>query len=427
LFLDIAICAMPVPLGGGAAITTPEFDSHEELRSGQAPWQQPPYHPKPEAVDRDLHCDVLVVGAGITGSMLAASLSSLGHDVVIVDRERAGAGSTAASTAMLLWELDQSLANMVELIGFDRAIRVYQVSFEATQRLCGWIESLALPCGFARRPSLQLATDTTGAVTALRGEHALRERAGLPSHFMDAQQLATRFGMMRPAALISGGAAEVDPLLLARSLLMYALHNKARYFCGEAVQFDASSKGAVAVMDNGRAIEAKHIILATGYDMPSFVRCNLHSLSATWAVATQCTRSQWPHRALLWEAADNYLYARTAADLVVVGGEDEEDKIEPAQRQAAMGEKSRRLLQRLASLWPIETERAALAWSGVFGKTTDSLPLIGPVPGKPGLFAAYGYGGNGITFSYLSAEIIARLIRGERLSWFNDFAIDRAG
>ena len=32
------------------------------------------------------------------------------------------------------------------------------------------------------------------------------------------------------------------------------------------------------------------------------------------------------------------------------------------------------------------------------------LPLIGPVPGKNGIFAAYGYGGNGITFSYLAAR-----------------------
>ncbi|WP_442063265.1 hypothetical protein, partial [Rhizobium johnstonii] len=35
--------------------------------------------------------------------------------------------------------------------------------------------------------------------------------------------------------------------------------------------------------------------------------------------------------------------------------------------------------------------------------TVDGLPLIGPVPETPHVFAAYGYGGNGITFSYLSS------------------------
>jgi len=47
------------------------------------------------------------------------------------------------------------------------------------------------------------------------------------------------------------------------------------------------------------------------------------------------------------------------------------------------------------------------------------------VPGQPNLFSAYGYGGNGITFSYLASAIIARLIRGEPHPSFEYFAIDR--
>jgi glycine/D-amino acid oxidase-like deaminating enzyme len=42
------------------------------------------------------------------------------------------------------------------------------------------------------------------------------------------------------------------------------------------------------------------------------------------------------------------------------------------------------------------------------------------------VFAAYGYGGNGITFSYLASRMIGRLIEGQRLPWFDHFAIDRA-
>jgi glycine/D-amino acid oxidase-like deaminating enzyme len=52
--------------------------------------------------------------------------------------------------------------------------------------------------------------------------------------------------------------------------------------------------------------------------------------------------------------------------------------------------------------------------------------LIGPVPGTKGVYAAYGYGGNGITFSFMASRIIGRLIEGERLDWFDHFALDRA-
>jgi glycine/D-amino acid oxidase-like deaminating enzyme len=53
------------------------------------------------------------------------------------------------------------------------------------------------------------------------------------------------------------------------------------------------------------------------------------------------------------------------------------------------------------------------------------LPLIGEVPGYPRVLAAYGYGGNGITFSFLASRLIGKMIAGEREPWFDDLAIDR--
>ena len=66
-------------------------------------------------------------------------------------------------------------------------------------------------------------------------------------------------------------------------------------------------------------------------------------------------------------------------------------------------------------------------WAGTFDTTADGLPLIGPVPGAKGVFAAYGYGGNGITFSFLAAQLIGDLIAGSTLPPPNDFALDRDG
>ena len=41
------------------------------------------------------------------------------------------------------------------------------------------------------------------------------------------------------------------------------------------------------------------------------------------------------------------------------------------------------------------------------------LPLIGAVPKEPNVYTAMGFGGNGITFSMIAAEIITKLIEGE--------------
>ena len=58
---------------------------------------------------------------------------------------------------------------------------------------------------------------------------------------------------------------------------------------------------------------------------------------------------------------------------------------------------------------------------------SDGLPLIGPVPGAKGVYAAYGYGGNGITFSFLAAHLIGDLIAGKTSPLLDDFALDRDG
>jgi glycine/D-amino acid oxidase-like deaminating enzyme len=51
-------------------------------------------------------------------------------------------------------------------------------------------------------------------------------------------------------------------------------------------------------------------------------------------------------------------------------------------------------------------------WAGSFGQSTTGLPAIGAVPDMPGCYAALGYGGNGITFSMIAAQMISRALLG---------------
>jgi len=181
---------------------------------------------------------------------------------------------------------------------------------------------------------------------------------------------------------------------------------------------------------DGRVVEAGHVVLATGYVMPEFVPGGLHRLVSSWALATprQVPGALWRDRALVWEASTPYLYARTTDDdRIVIGGEDDEELVEPADRERATPAKTDRLLAKLRHLWPAAEARADQVWSGVFGTTADGLPLIGPVPDRRRVIAAYGYGGNGITFSFLASRMIRRLIAGGREVWFDDFALDRDG
>jgi len=216
---------------------------------------------------------------------------------------------------------------------------------------------------------------------------------------------------------------------LARGLLDISMARGARLFDGETLAFDSAARSVDVILANGREIKARHVVLATGYTMPDIVHSTVQTVSSSWAIATTPQpQNIWKDAALIWENSRDYLYARTTrAGRIIIGGEDSDEIVEPEARDRLIPEKSRLLAQRLAALWPVANPDIEFRWAGTFDTTHDGLPLIGPVPGANGIYAAYGYGGNGITFSYLAAHLIGDLIAGETSPLLLDFALDRDG
>ena len=407
----------------------PDITDQADLRGGTAPWRGGPARPPRPTLGEDRRCGVLIVGAGITGALMAEHLTALGHDVCIIDRERPGFGSTAASTSLLQWEIDCPLSELTGFYGFERAANLYRRSVRAVAGLKALVAALGIQCAMRERSSLYIAAGgaDSGARTLL-AEHALRARAGLPGDYLDYPTLMREFGLTREAAILSPGSADADPLCLAHGMIAVAASRGAALYDAEAVRYDNSGSGVAVTLDNGHVIEAGRVVLATGYVMPDFLQTPLHKTSSSWAIATppQGPGGLWHDGVLIWEASEHYLYARTTADRrIIIGGEDDDSLTDPADRDTAMPRKSRTILDKLALLWPGAEARADYVWSGAFGETEDGLPLIGAVPGHPRLYAAYGYGGNGITFSYLASRLIGRLIAGHSERWYDDLAIDR--
>jgi glycine/D-amino acid oxidase-like deaminating enzyme len=108
-----------------------------------------------------------------------------------------------------------------------------------------------------------------------------------------------------------------------------------------------------------------------------------------------------------------YLYIRTTKDgRVIRGGEDEEFSDE-AKRDALIPEKTAILSAKLAKLFPRLDATADNAWTGCFGGTVDDLPSISPLPGMANCYGVLAFGGNGITFSRIAAEIIRARLTGK--------------
>jgi glycine/D-amino acid oxidase-like deaminating enzyme len=68
--------------------------------------------------------------------------------------------------------------------------------------------------------------------------------------------------------------------------------------------------------------------------------------------------------------------------------------------------KTRQLLRAFKCLYAIGEIDLETAWAGTFAQTGDGLPYIGQMSAHPCCHFALGYGGNGITFGLIAAQII---------------------
>ncbi len=356
----------------------------------------------------------MVIGAGITGSLVAQRLCELGLKPLILERRRgAMLGSTAASTALLQFELDTPLVHLARKIGKRAAGRAWLCSHSAVNELRTHAHRLGIQARLETRPSLYLAGDLLNA-SGLRREALARQRLGLPSEFLERRALKRHFDINRHAAILSHGNAEADPVALATGFLRHAIRAGARlHGPHEVTDLQPNGRYTTIATADGIEIRARHVVLCTGYELPKIVPAAKHEIYSTWAIATAPQRAKvWPQRALIWEASDPYLYMRATADgRVICGGEDEEFS-DDAHRDALIPRKRARLQTKLGNLFPQLDPHAAFTWAGSFGASTSGTPSFGPIPGYPCCFAVLGYGGNGITFSMLAASMIARAVRG---------------
>ena len=152
-------CSPPGRRDARARVMTldPKTKREHELRGGTPPWRKGDKRPLRAPVRENFRCEALVVGAGITGSLIAQHLASVGVNVAVIDREVPGLASTAASTSMLQWEFNCSLVELTELLRFERAAAVYRLSLGAVSGLCGLVRALRLRCALRNRKSLYLA------------------------------------------------------------------------------------------------------------------------------------------------------------------------------------------------------------------------------------------------------------------------------
>jgi glycine/D-amino acid oxidase-like deaminating enzyme len=201
----------------------------------------------------------------------------------------------------------------------------------------------------------------------------------------------------------------VDPHRLAHGLLAKASHQGLKVFDRTRIlRFIPHRRGIEMIAENGARIRARRAIIAAGFEAKQYLHAEAGTLKSTYALISEPISDlhAWHRRSLIWESGSPYLYLRTTAEnRVIVGGEDE-TFTSSVRRDHLISQKTRILAAKFSSLFPGMKLEVAYSWAGTFGTTKDGLAYIGSPSGLPHTYFALGYGGNGITYSVLAAELI---------------------
>lgn len=385
-----------------------------DLKSGYPYWaiKNGLMHAFP-ALEKDLRCDVLVIGGGITGALIANELSQHGHQVAVVEQRDIGWGSTSASTALLQYEIDTHMVDLARKFGEADAVLAYQACASAIpmlQRLCKPFKDVE----FAPMRSLYYASKRRH-VRDLREEFALRQQHGFKVSLLEREQVAEQFRFDAPLAILSELAARVDPYRLAYRLLArqekrgVPVHDRTR------VEHVEPGKRHVQVLtDQGHSIRARQVVMAAGYANQQWISQKVASNRSSYAFISDpvgSSRLGPLANTMVWESARPYLYMRSTADhRLLVGGDDDAVDV-PSRRDARVEKKAGKLLRKVEKLFPELDINPAFSWAGTFAETSDGLPFFGPHQDTgPRVHYAMAYGGNGITYSMIGAGLLRALI-----------------
>jgi glycine/D-amino acid oxidase-like deaminating enzyme/nitrite reductase/ring-hydroxylating ferredoxin subunit len=359
-------------------------------------------------LEADVHADVCVIGAGITGLSAALELTRTGASVVVLEGRFVGAGATGYTTAKLSSLHGLTYAQLEQRLGPDAARTYGAVNQRGIERAFELVSELDIDCDLRRKPNLTYA-ESADDRPQIEDEVGAARRAGLPAALVEETDLPFAVA----AAVRFADQAEFHPVKylhgLARRLEAAGVSLYEGTFA-EAV--DAGSPCRVRT-GTGRTVTASSVIVATHLPFLDrglyFARCHPER---SYVVAAPYERAAG--------TAGMYLSTESPAHSIrthvlgertwlLVGGESHKTG------QGDARERYERLERWARERFGIEP---VMRWATQDQMPADGVPYVGPVdPFSRNVYVATGFRKWGLAMGIASAELLAAWVEGRDHPW----------
>jgi glycine/D-amino acid oxidase-like deaminating enzyme len=391
----------------------------DKLRTGTSYWidQFAGTAPRHPVLKGTRHVDIAIVGGGITGCLAAHAFVSAGFSVLVLEADRIGRGSTAASTALVMQEPDKDLRDLTARYGTRRAREVWLESAKSVRGLVALIRRCRITAGLEQVRSVYW-TPHTDVASDLRRELRRRRAVGIAGRWLSPSALTRLIGVAGAGGILTNGNAQVDPYRACLGLAERLRAAGVKIYERSPVRRVRGSSRAVSIDLDAGEVTAQWAVIATGYATPEFKPlAGRFRMSSTYVITTAQIdpplRRSMGASLMWWDTETPYHYSRWTPDRRVLFGGRDIPQVSERRRATVLSQQTEHLKADLARVYPwLGHTSVDYAWDGLFATTKDGLPYIGTHRRYPRQLFALGYGGNGMTFGFLAAQVLVRTVRG---------------
>jgi glycine/D-amino acid oxidase-like deaminating enzyme len=350
--------------------------------------------------------DVAIIGGGYTGLAAARVLARGGTDVTVLERHHIGWGASGRNGGFVLQGYKPEMEELAQMVGPERARRMFQLTLEAMQLLEQLIAEEGIACDFTHCGALTLAAKPGHLPALEQSSHFLRQEVGYETELLSREEMGREIGSTRyHGALLDPGGCSLQPAKYARGLGLAAERAGARLMEETQVTRVKKVAGGFEVGTSRGVIRAKEILAATnGYTPAALARLRRRVIPigsyiiATKPLGQELARRLIPKGRVMSDTKNLLYYFRLSPDgRMVFGGR--------ASFTPASTKRSARILA--AAMREVFPELAGTeieyAWSGKVAYPMDHLPHAGQLDG---VHYSMGYCGHGVALAtYLGTRM----------------------
>lgn len=380
-----------------------------------------------EYLTEDLDTEVIIVGGGVTGSIVGYYFSKANIPAVILEKERVAHCSTSITTSLLQYELDSNARQLEEYTTLDNVIMSYKLGLKALDEIDEFIKKYGNKCKYQRRDTL-LYTSKDEEIKEMKEEYEIRKKAGIDVKYISKEDNPFSINLKGGVYGVNGGA-QLDPYEYTHELLDVSCNMGLKvYENTEVIDIKYLENSVEVITSYGYKVKGKKVIIATGYNTERFTKRNFGHKTVTYNIVTKPVDrfDGWFNKVLIRDNCDPYNYFRTTEDNRIIAGGEDIDFYNNILNEKVAKEKYEILLNRIKNMFPkINSIESEYEYCGGFISSQDNLGFFGEDPNHKNLWYCLGYGANGILFAILGGMILSKFYKGEIDDNMKLFKVDR--